>query len=302
MTTFSVVITTYNRPTQLRACLTALAQSAYPREAFEVVVVDDGGSAPLNALVTEFRPALAVALVAQSNGGPASGRNHGARVARHEFLAFTDDDCEPDPGWLAALARALASSPDVLLGGRTVNGLPDNLYSCASQLIVDMAYAFYNASPAGRFFAANNLAVRAALFRQIGGFDERFRTSEDREFSDRWRHQGLSLVYEPAALVVHRHPLTLNSFCRQHFQYGRGAARFHAVCASRHSGRLLDHIGFHLMLPRWWRRAVATGHDRRTSLRVIPQLAVWQFANALGYLSERRRGRRDPKLAPSPDP
>ncbi len=138
-----------------------------------------------------------------------------------------------------------------------------------------MAYAFYNANPAdARFFTTNNLALRASLFHDFAGFDERFRVSEDREFCDRWRHRGFLLAYEPEALVVHRHPLTFASFCRLHFQFGCGAAQFHTACAVRRSSRLRDHIGFHAHLPRWWRRAMATDAERRTLMRVLPQLAV----------------------------
>jgi GT2 family glycosyltransferase len=286
----SVVITTHNRPAQLGSCLAALARSIYPRDAFEVVVVDDGGRERLDGIIAAVRDRLTISFAAQANAGPASGRNHGARLARHPYLAFTDDDCEPEPDWLPALARRCERSSDALVGGRTVNGLPHNSYSCASQFIVDMVYAFYNTDPAdARFFAANNLAVRADLFRDCGGFDERFRVSEDRELCDRWRLQGRPLVYEPAAIVVHRHPLSIASFWRQHFQYGRGAAQFHAVCAARHSGRLRDHLGFHANLPRWWRRVTATGEHSGRPARIIARLALWQLANTSGYVSERLR-------------
>ena len=286
----SVVITTYDRPSQLGSCLAALARAAYPRDAFEVVVVDDGGRAPLDGIIATFRDRLTITLAVQTNAGPASGRKHGARLARHPYLAFTDDDCEPEPDWLPALARRCERSADALVGGRTVNGLRRNPYSCTSQLVLDMVYAFYNADPAdARFFAANNLAVRAELFRACGGFDERFHASEDRELCDRWRLRGLRLVYEPTAVVVHRHALTIGSFWRQHFQYGRGAARFHDVCAARHSSRLRDHFGLHASLPRWWRRATATGNHPGNPARIIPRLALWQLANASGYVTERLR-------------
>jgi GT2 family glycosyltransferase len=253
-----------------------------------VVVIDDGGRERLDGIIAAFRDRLTISFAAQSNAGPASGRNHGARLARHPYLAFTDDDCEPEPDWLPALARRCERSTDALVGGRTVNALRHNSYSCASQFVLDMAYAFYNTDPAnGRFFAANNLAVRADLFWKCGGFDERFRVSEDRELCDRWRFLGLRLACEPEAIVVHRHALTLGSFWRQHFQYGRGAARFHEVCAARHSGRLRDHLGFHTNLPRWWRVATATGEHPGRLTRIIPRLALWQLANASGYVSER---------------
>jgi GT2 family glycosyltransferase len=287
---FSVVISTHDRPAQLEACLAALPRAAFPRDRFEVVVIDDGGRAQLEGIIASFRDRLTISLAAQSNAGPASGRNHGARLARHPYLAFTDDDCEPEPDWLPALARRCERSPDALVGGRTVNALRHNAYSCASQFVLDMAYAFYNADPAnGRFFASNNVAVGTDLFWKCGGFDERFRFSEDRELCDRWRFQGWQLVYEPEAIVAHRHALTFGSFWRQHSQYGRGAAQFHDVCAARHSGQLRDHLGFHTNLPRWWRRAMATGEHPGRPARIIPRLALWQLANATGYVSERLR-------------
>jgi GT2 family glycosyltransferase len=259
----------------------------YPSDAFEVVVVDDGGCTPLEDVVSAFRGAVAVSLLAQDNCGPASGRNRGARAARYEFLAFTDDDCEPEPGWLRALGARLRGTPDALVGGRTRNGLPHNSYSNASQLILDMVYAFYNAEPGdARFFATNNLAVRAALFHEAGGLDERFRVSEDREFCDRWRHEGRRLIYEPDAVIIHRHPLTLANFWRQHFRYGRGAARFHRAAGARRSGRLGDHVGFHLHLPRWWRQARTSDRTAPGVLRMLPHLVLWQLANACGFVWE----------------
>lgn len=286
--TFSIIITTYDRPGPLRACLAALARSDYPRDRFEVVVVDDGGPTPLDPVVAEFRDRMALTLLRQVNAGPASGRNHGARVARHAYLAFTDDDCQPEPGWLSALADGVRAAPEALVGGRTVNGLPGNPYSSASQLVLDMVYAFYNADPAAaRFFATNNVAAPADRFREMGGLDETFRVSEDREFCDRWRHRGYPLTYEHRALVVHRHPLTLRSFWRQHFQYGRGAARFHRARGARRSGSLQEHLGFHLRLPRWWRRARAQGAQPRSALHILPRVALWQVANASGYVCER---------------
>ena len=280
---FSVIITTFNRPTALAHSLAALARSDYPRGNFEVIVVDDGGSKPLDAIVAGFGEAVTVRLIRQVNSGPAKGRNQGVDAARNEFLAFTDDDCEPQPGWLAALARRLQHSPESLIGGRTVNGLKENPYSAASQCIVEMVYAYYNRDPEhSLFFATNNLAVRADLFRDCGGFDETFRISEDREFCNRWQYRGLTLVYEPEAVVEHYHPLTLGAFWRQHFGYGRGAARFHHTCAARKSGHLRDHFGFYAALPHSWRIATQ-GLERSQLARIVPLLGLWQVANAAGF-------------------
>lgn len=282
---FSVIITTFNRPGPLARCLAALSRSDYPHGKFEVIVVDDGGSEPPGAIVAAFDKEMNVRLIQQSNGGPARGRNTGVHAATNEFLAFTDDDCEPTPGWLSALGQRLQQSPDCLVGGRTANGLPQNPYSAASQLIVEIVYAFYNAHPnQAQFFATNNLAVRAEAFRLCGGFDESFRISEDREFCNRWQHRGFSLAYEPEAVVEHRHPLTFASFCRQHFRNGRAAAHFHRICTARGSGRLQDHFGFYAELPRTLRGAA---HNGSTPLmQAVPLLAVWRVTNAAGFFYE----------------
>jgi len=284
---FSVIVPTFNRPEQLSRLLAALAASDYASPAFEVLVVDDAGSESLDLVTAQFAGRLDVKLIRNAvNHGPAHGRNTGAANAKNEFLAFTDDDCEPATGWLSALARRFVESPECLVGGRTVNGLNQNPYSSASQLIIDLVYAFYNSDPEGpRFFASNNLAVRADLFRQCGKFDESFRTSEDREFCNRWLQHNLRMEYEQDAIVVHRHPLSFRTFWEQHFSYGQGAARFHRVCAQRDSGRLSDHFGFHRKLPRsWWLSTRNLPNGQR--VKTIPLLLLWQAANGAGFLNE----------------
>jgi glycosyltransferase involved in cell wall biosynthesis len=279
-----VIITTFNRPAQLACCLEALARSEYDHRAFEVIVIDDGGSEPLDSIIAAFRSKLNLRLAVQPNGGPAKARNTGSDLARNEFLAFTDDDCEPHPRWLCALASRFQHSPECLAGGPTVNGLPFNPWSSASQMIVDLVYAYYNAdSENARFFAANNLAVRTDLFRASGKFHEQFRTAEDREFCNRWQSQGRRLVFEPLAVVTHRHPLGFVAYARQHFEYGRGAARFHHLCAARNSGHFRDHFGFYARMPQLWLALWATRREPHY-IRMLLLLSLWQVANATGYL------------------
>ena len=76
----SVVVPTYERPDALRGCLESLTALDYPRERYEVVVVDDGGRAPLEEVVAPARERMRVELVSQPRGGPAAARNAG--VAR----------------------------------------------------------------------------------------------------------------------------------------------------------------------------------------------------------------------------
>ena len=124
----SVVVPTYNRPAQLQSCLGSLAASEYPRNRFEVIVVDDGGQTDLEAVVGRFRSSMNVSLMRIEHAGPAAARNAGARRARGEYLVFTDDDCVPSPEWLGALAAGMSRWPHHMIAGTRLNAFPENQY------------------------------------------------------------------------------------------------------------------------------------------------------------------------------
>lgn len=283
----SVVVPSYNRPEPLRQCLEALAALDYPADQYEVVVVDDGGHPPLDGLVGGFRGRLRVRLLRQDNAGPGAARNTGAAAAHGEYLAFTDDDCRPESGWLRAFAARLEIRPDALLGGCTLNGLPDNIYSEASQALQGWFYDYCEnrASPL-RFFASNNLCLPAALFHGLGGFDTatlRY-ASEDRELCGRWVAAGRVLDYVPEARVRHHHDLDALGFWRQHFAYGRGAYRLRLARQRRGLPPLPGD-------PSWMRASLADYPFKEAGRRRGLALSVLAFAthgaNLLGYCFER---------------
>lgn len=284
---FSIIVPTYTRPKQLAACLQSFARLDYPRDRFEVIVVDDGSETPPEFVVASFRDRLDVTLLTQPHAGPATARNTGAAQAKGEYLAFTDDDCTPASNWLQALAARFATVPDHVIGGRTLNALPNNPYSTASQLLIDYLYAYYNGiTSQARFFASNNLAVPTDRFHAIGGFDTTFPRpgGEDREFSDRWLHNGYRMIYALEVLVCHTHALTFRTFWRQHFNYGRGAFRFHQARARRGQGRIrLEPFSFYWNL---LRHPFSHAQGRRALLLAV-LLVVSQAANAAGFLWQR---------------
>jgi GT2 family glycosyltransferase len=238
---FSVIIPTCDRPERLATCLEALVALDSSPERFEVVVSDDGSQASLAPILGRFADRIQLQLVAGPNAGPAAARNRGAARAAGRFLLFIDDDCLAEPGWLTAYERSVASAPNRLLAGAIVNGVPENRFATATQLIVSYAYAQNDRRTEGtRFFNACNLAVPAEHFHRIGGFSEVFplAAGEDYDFCHRWQHAGLGTGFVPDAVVRHRHPLTLGSFCRQHFNYGRGLYRCRRRIARREQASL----------------------------------------------------------------
>ncbi|OKH26182.1 glycosyl transferase [Hydrococcus rivularis NIES-593] len=292
---FSIIIPTYNRPERLETCLKSLTRLNYPHDRFEVIVVDDGSARSLDSVVSPFRGELNLQLIRQTNAGPAAARNTGAASARGKFLVFTDDDCQPDPNWLKVFEIYFDRYPDSLLGGHTINELSENLYSEASQLLVDYLYTYYNRDPErAAFFTSNNFALSTERFRELGYFDTTFplAAGEDRELCDRWLHRGYTMVYVPEALVYHAHKLSLPTFWRQHFNYGRGAFHFHQVRSQRNLEPIkVEPLTFYTDLLRH-PFSIPSRHPR---VLLAGLFFVSQVANVAGFFWERLQRDRSPK-------
>jgi GT2 family glycosyltransferase len=278
-TGFSVVVPTHGRPRALGRCLAALAAQSFPAGAYEVIVVNDGGPWPDAPPIPATACAIRV-LHQPRNSGPGPARNHGARLARFSHLAFTDDDCEPDPDWLARLAVVCRHDPEAMLGGRTLNRLRRDPFAEASQVVVTAAYRWHNAGPGpARFLAANNMVCPHASFIRLGGFGGAFRTAEDRDLCDRWLEAGGRIVEVKGAWIRHAHALHPASFWRQHRHYGRGAFQLHQA-RSRRSGQRFrpDPRFFGTLLLEPFRQ-----HSPQRALPLAPLCLLSQLASLHGF-------------------
>jgi len=198
MARVSVVVPTRRRPGLLARCLDALVASDFDPSAFEVLIVDDAASEATRRQVDEAaaRSRTAVRYLAATGGhGPAAARNVGWRAARGEIIAFTDDDCIPDRGWIAAGESALAEGVAAAATGRVIVPLPD-------------APTDFERETSGleraEFVTANCFCRREAM-EALGGFDERFTAAwrEDSDLHFALIEAGLSIVAAPGAIVVH---------------------------------------------------------------------------------------------------
>ncbi len=227
---FSIVVPTRNRPNQVYTLLQALASLEYPKEKFEVILVDDGSEQCLDGVVAPFRSMLQVKLLRQNVGGCANARQHGVSMAQGTYLAFTDDDCLPQIHWLQIMEEHFGLEKECALTGPVQNALEGNCYSATTELLLHYI-RIYSATAKGSrsFFPTNNIAFPAELFRRIGGMNPSWTVSggEDRDLCYRWLAGGYSIRFLPDMRVLHAHHLNFQSFWRQHFHYGRGAFLYH---------------------------------------------------------------------------
>jgi glycosyltransferase involved in cell wall biosynthesis len=298
MTAATVIIPTFNRPAQLATALRGLARQAPVPGGYEVLVVDDGSDPPLHQQALRDASGCDCRVLRTANSGPAAARNLASRQARGRILAFTDDDCAPDPDWLRGLLiRHEAVVAPRIVGGRTVNRLTANPFAVTSQNLITFGYDHYNRdTDRARFFASNNLSVPTAEFTLIGGFDERFRTAEDRDLCDRWVHSGRTMTYAPECVIHHAHAMGLTGFWRQHLAYGRGAYRFHA----EHRRRNPDHRIVQWPYYRTLLASMLPPCGAHASPALIFALGVSQVANLLGFFLERSTPRPGFQIGSTP--
>jgi GT2 family glycosyltransferase len=226
----SVIVCTRNGRQRIGACLRAIEQMS--QRELETIVVDDGSDDGTAAWVSRAFPW--VRLLRLEPCGLSAARNAGAALANGEILVFTDDDCAPDPEWLARFhplflkaEYAAACGPNLPPPPQTWEGaIVNSARGAPSHVMLDDEEAEH--------LPGCNLAVRKSAFVAIGGFDEQFQTAgDDVDFCWRLRDAGFRLGFVPGAFVWHwRRPSILKFFQQQ-----RGYGRAERLLLAKHPAR-----------------------------------------------------------------
>jgi GT2 family glycosyltransferase len=191
-TTVTVAVVTKGQPNLLAGCIDALAGQT--PSAQELLVVVNGAGPDANRAIVEKHagPEYRVRLIHQP-GSLGMARQRAVEEARGQVLAFTDSDCRPQPGWLAALVAPFADPSVDVVQGRTLPAGPVPPYA-RSQRIEEFT---------GRYETCN-IAYRLASLRRAGGFDADWPFfGEDTDAGWRLRSHGGGQVFAPAAVVHH---------------------------------------------------------------------------------------------------
>jgi GT2 family glycosyltransferase len=301
----SVVVCTRDRARDLERCLAALATQTLPD--LDVVVVDN---APRTDDTRRLAGEWSVRYVLEPRPGLDRARNAGVVAARAKAIAFTDDDAVPANDWAAVVIDTL-SEPGV--AGMAGAMLPLELETPAQQLFERYLERMtrtrprterrefmrpFPASGAGHVGAGANMAFRRDALAAVGAFDEAFdagtatHSGGDTEMFARMIDAGFRLVYEPRAVVRHRHRRTLAELRRQLFGYGVGVYAFWTHRATRYRDRdairfALETLRFHAgRLP----AALLGSRDELPTALVLAELAgsMW---GPVAYATARRRER-----------
>lgn len=227
---FSVVVPAYQSEGVIGQCLAALRAQTTPASEFEVVVVDDGSSDATASRATEG----GARVLRQPNAGPAAARNAGARAASGEIVLFTDADCRPEPGWLAAMTKPFERVEVSAVQGRYV-GSQSEIPARFAQLEFEERYERIPDGGEIDFVFTYAAAYRRTVFFDVGGFDVAFPApnGEDMDLAFRLQAKGHRFVFARSASVRHVHPSTWSWYFCQKFTRAYWRQRVYARFPSK---------------------------------------------------------------------
>jgi len=240
----TVAIPTYNRAEFLRQTLAGLAQQNYPRDQFEVLVIDNNSRDDTQAVVASFSAARpAPRHVLEPRQGLDFARNRAIAEARGAIIVFADDDILMEPDWLAQITAPFAADVQSrvgAVGGEVVPVFPDGLPPWVAEWHGPLAFR----TDAGPLLSRQipmgaNLAFPKWAFEKVGLFHTaldraagNYFSGGDSEMVRRLRQAGLEVWFAPRAVVRHQMPASRTTF--------RYATR-HAFDSAR--SRVIDRAG-----------------------------------------------------------
>ncbi len=210
----SVVIPVFDHSERLGACLASLAAQSYPRELFDVILVDNGCKADLAGLAARFP---AVRVVSEPSPGSYAARNAGVHASHGAILAFTDADCVPAPDWIENGVKALLSTPGAGLVAGNIEVVFSNPENPTPVELYEGLASFRQEDYVRRwhFGATANLFTSRRVFERVGPFEQRLHSLGDREWGQRTWDAGYVPVYCASACVSHPARRTLDELLRR---------------------------------------------------------------------------------------
>ena len=218
----SIIIPVYNGTQTIRLCLDAVTDLDYPKDKYEVIVVDNNSTDGTPDIVTQYEE---VRLVYERDlQGPHAATNTGVRQASGDVVAFTDSDCVPERGWLQALVAPFDEDDVVAVGGRIEVYEPASRVERFLQREED-AMPLKNCLKMSDSFPVSiitaNAAYRMDALHDVGLFNAQMYTGSEVDLA--WRVQwktGKRVVYAPHAVIYHKFSSSIRKLSRHFRIYG----------------------------------------------------------------------------------
>ena len=227
----SIVIPTYNQKKILAKALDYLMVQDYPKDQYEIIVVDDGSSDSTQEMVkSKMGSGVSFRYLYQKQRGPHFARNLGIEKARGEIIIFVDSDIFAPPNFMSEHVKFHQKFGDLVVSGPTVrtDELDNVFVDINRRKVKKLLFDF-----SGPSFITSNLSVRREFLMKVGGFDEEFTGFgwHDWELGLRLKKLGLKAKRNINAMVYHyKEKINLSdlpSLCKKKRQQGQNAVLYY---------------------------------------------------------------------------
>ena len=198
----SVLIPVFNDQERLCLCLKALSNQTYPRDRYEVIVIDNGSEHDLSDMASEFPD---VTFLRELRPGSYTARNRGLAIAKGSIIALTDADCVPEMSWIQAGVERLSRTANCgLVAGNVLLFFKNPKRPNAAELY-DAVTSFQQKKFIEKyhFGATANVFTYKHVFDNVGLFNDQLRSGGDREWGQRVHAAGYQLVYADEVRIQH---------------------------------------------------------------------------------------------------
>jgi cellulose synthase/poly-beta-1,6-N-acetylglucosamine synthase-like glycosyltransferase len=222
----SVVVGIRNEERYIEECIESLLRLDYPRDSYEIIIVDGMSTDRTRELVQKYP----VRLILNERKNVAAARNLGVDNSRGDFVAFTDGDCKVDPLWLKTLVNEMKSAPQdvACVGGPNLIFDTDPVFGRvvghAQETFLGSGGSAQSNNSTKKHYVSSlpncNAMYKKNTIKEAGYFDERFVVGQDGDLNYRINKIGYKFLYVPEAKVLHHRRGTLKSFSVRMFKYG----------------------------------------------------------------------------------
>jgi glycosyltransferase involved in cell wall biosynthesis len=245
----ALVVCTRNRAAKLDPFFSSLSRLQCDSP-WELIMVDNGSTDDTGKRLKEFAATFAgqINVLTEPLPGLGRSRNLGWRAARAPIIAFTDDDCYPEPDYLNHIAAVFADPLVGFAGGRTL------LYDTADAPVTIYEHPVEQTYPPEHFIVGGvihgaNMAFRRQTLVDIEGFDDHLGAGTPFAFEDvdaqlralaaKWTGK-----YDPRPVVYHHHGRKLGpeiETLTRYYDTGRGGYYMKCILFMPHRWLCLRH-------------------------------------------------------------
>lgn len=288
----SVIMPVYNDPDGIGATLDTVLKQSYPADRYEIIVADNNSTDETRDVVRSYckqHPGLITLVVEDQIQSPAAARNRGIEHASGSVFAFIDANMTVDETWLESVVKSVSKDDRSYMGCTVETYVIEGHETLAAKYDRLFAFPMREYVEESDFSGTGCLVVRREVFEEVGLFDSRLISAEDKEFGERVHEAGFDQHFESEITMYHPARSSIIEQVKKSFRLGRGNRQLYEIYSDRFDvGNPFRLRGYLPLKPRWFYSQIED--DKTVSAREIVGLyllaCMKKFVKSIGTLYE----------------